>query len=225
MIVQTDDNVTLLAAGDVSAADLDEALTLAPILVAADGAAGQALAAGLRPRAVIGDLDSIDAATRAAIPEENLHLVAEQDSTDFDKCLRSIDAPLVLGLGLTGGRLDHELAAYSVLLERAERRCILVGAVDLCFLCPPLLRMEPPPGSRFSLFPLAPVRGRSQGLRWPIDGLPLAAGGRIATSNEVTGPVRVEVEAPGLLAIMPKAELRPAMAALRAAPGWGCRGG
>jgi thiamine pyrophosphokinase len=214
VIVDSSEPVTLLGAGDVTSTGLKAALSLAPILVAADGAAGRALAWGHLPAAVIGDLDSLDGADRAKIPEERLFRIAEQDSTDFDKCLRSMRAPLILGVGFTGARIDHELAAYSALVAPGRSPCILIGPVDICFAAPPSLRLDLAPGTRLSLFPLAVLRGRSRGLRWPIDAVPFAPAGPIGTSNEVTGPVTLGFDAPGMLVILPVAALAAAMAAL-----------
>ena len=215
----TDAPVTLIGAGAAADADLAEARAHAPRVVAADGGAGRALAAGLMPEAVFGDFDSLDAATRRAIPEARLHHVAEQETTDFDKALRHIAAPLVLGVGFLGARLDHLLAAQTVLARRAERRCLLIGGADLVFLCPPELSLDLDAGSRVSLYPLAEVRGRSEGLFWPIDGLTFAPGGVIGTSNRVTaGPVRLSMEAPAMLVILPRETLGAAVRAL-AGPG------
>ena len=193
---------------------LNRALRLAPILVAADGAAGRALALGHLPRAVIGDLNSLDGADRARIPADRLFRLAEQDTTDFDKCLRSIRAPLVIGVGFSGARLDHELAAYAGLLPAGRPPCILVGAVDLCFHAPRVLALDLPTGMRLSLMPLMPVTGRSEGLRWPIAGLGFRPDGRLGTSNEVTGPVRLGFDGPGMLVILPREALAAAAAAL-----------
>ena len=128
------------------------------------------------------------------------------------------NAPLMLAVGFTGGRLDHELAAYSALLRFASKSCIIIGPRDLVFHAPPELRLDLKPGSRLALFPLAPVTGRSEGLLWPIDGLDFAAGGRLGTSNTVTGPVRLQMDAPGMLVILPRAALRAAIDGLTAAP-------
>jgi thiamine pyrophosphokinase len=215
MIVDAAERVTLLGAGDLSAETLNQALSLAPILVAADGAAGQALALGHLPAAVIGDLDSLDGADRARIPAERVFLLEEQDSTDFEKCLRSIRAPLVLGVGFSGGRLDHELAAQAALLTGGRSPCILIGPVDLSFHAPRRLRLDLSPGSRLSLMPLMPVKGRSEGLRWPIAGLAFSPSGRTGTSNEATGPVGLRFDAPGMLVLLPREALDAAVAALR----------
>jgi thiamine pyrophosphokinase len=77
------------------------------------------------------------------------------------------------------------------------------------------------PGSRLSLWPLAPVRIASRGLVWPTDGLELAPQGRIGTSNAVAdGRVVLEPLAPALLAMVPVAGVDAVLAALSAAPDW-----
>lgn len=214
MIVDTYHNVTLLGAGEIGPADLDKALSLAPILVAADGAAAVALVHGHIPDAVIGDFDSLDDSVRTRIPRQRLHRIKEQDSTDFEKCLREIRAPLILGLGFMGARLDHELAAYNALVRWPDRRCILIGPVDICFHAPPSLNLAMTAGDRVSLFPMSAVQGESDGLRWPIKGLRFAPDGRIGTSNVATGPVRLSFDKPGMLVILPREALEVAMRAL-----------
>ena len=97
--------VTLIGGGAVTAEDLSLALSLAPVLVAADGGADAAIALGHLPDRSIGDFDSLDAAARDAIPAERLHRIAEQESTDFEKCLERIEAPLVIGVGYAQQRI------------------------------------------------------------------------------------------------------------------------
>jgi thiamine pyrophosphokinase len=215
-IVDSADAVTLIGGGPVAMRDYRAACALAPVLVAADGGGDRALALGGVPVAVIGDMDSLSAMGRARLSGV-IHPIAEQDSTDFDKALRHIRAPFVLGLGLLGGQVDHELAAISVLVRRAGVACLLVGRQDVIFAAPPVMQMDLRAGDRFSLFPLAPVTGRSTGLKWPIDGIGFAPGGRGGTSNMATGPVRLEIDAPGMLVIVPRARLVQAIAARVAA--------
>lgn len=224
MIVQKPQPVTLIGGAPVSGAVLRMALAIAPEVVAADGGAETALAAGLTPEAVIGDFDSITDAARTALPAQVLHHVAEQDSTDFEKCLSRIETPLIVGAGFIGARVDHQLAACTALVHFAARRCILLGEDDAMFLAPPDLALDLGLGRRFSLFPMGAVRGRSDGLKWPIDGLDLAPDGRIGTSNQTTGPVRLRAEAPRLLVIVPRDAAPAAARALVRAPGWDPRG-
>lgn len=220
-IVNSHDGVTVLGGGESSAETVDEVLRLAPILVAADGAAARALALGRMPDAVIGDFDSLSSEDAGRIPADRLHRIAEQDSTDFDKCLRNIAAPFVLAAGFMGARRDHELAAYNALVRRAQQKVLMVGEEDVCFVAPPELRMNLAPGMRVSLFPMAPVSGTSDGLRWPIDGIGFAPNGRVGTSNEATGgALRIALDSPEMLVFLPRGLLVPALAAVRAAPGW-----
>ncbi|MFO1203143.1 MAG: thiamine diphosphokinase [Tabrizicola sp.] len=218
-IVQSTHGVTLAGGGPFSARDLKLALRRAPVAVAADSGADRLLRHGVSPEAVIGDMDSISDRARAEIPQARQHLVAEQVTTDFDKALRSIEAPLVLALGFAGARLDHGLAAFSTLIARAERRCILIGPEDLAFAAPPRIELSLVPGEPFSLFPMARVTGRSEGLEWPIDGINFAPDGMIGTSNRVVARrVRLEFDQRGMLVILPRRRLDAAIRALRAGP-------
>ncbi len=213
--------MTLLGGGEAPAPSLRNALERAPILVAADGGADRALALGYRPELAIGDMDSISAAARQALgPDRMLH-IAEQDSTDFEKSLRSLPDALILGVGFTGARLDHTLAAMTALARNAHRRVLLLGARDLVFHCPPTLRLDLPEGSRLSLYPMQPVAGRSIGLEWPIEGIGFAPAGRTGTSNRTTeGTVELTMDGPGMLVILPARMLDIALAALRDTPPW-----
>lgn len=214
--------VTLVGGAPLGARDLALALRLAPCLVAADGGADRALAAGHMPQAVIGDFDSISPAARsavAAVPANQLHPITEQETTDFDKALRSIVAPFVLALGFAGARIDHGLAVFNTLVRHPDRCCIVLGARDAVFLCPPAITLRLRPGDRLSLFPMGPVTGHSVGLRWPVGGLAFAPDGRIGTSNAVSDPVvRLSFDAARMLVILPRARLRAALAGL--VPGW-----
>ncbi len=204
--------VTLVGGGPVARDDLRRALAHAPCLVAADGGAEHVLAAGLLPDRVIGDMDSISAASRDRLASR-LWPVGEQDSTDFEKCLARIDAPLILGLGFTGGRMDHALAALSVLARYGGPR-LLIGAEDVVFAAPAKAALDLAPGTRVSLFPMCEITGRSRGLEWPIDGLSFAPGGRAGTSNRATGRVTLAFDGPGMLVLLPRDCLAAALSAL-----------
>jgi thiamine pyrophosphokinase len=225
-LFRSETGVTLLGGGALGPGDLAAALALAPRLVAADGGAAAALAAGLMPEAVWGDMDSLPPAARARIPADRVHAIAEQETTDFDKALRHIAAPVVLAAGFTGDRVDHELAVYHVLAARAATRCIVIGSADLVLHAPPRLELDLPPGTRVSLFPLAEVTGRAEGLAWPIEGLAFHPARRIGTSNLATaGRVVLGFDGPGMLVILPRGQLAAAAAAVAAASVWSRAGG
>ena len=74
-----------------------------PVL-AADGGLMAAMEAGLLPQIVIGDVDSEKDELCGSVRQIRL---SGQDDTDFEKCLRLIDAPLIVGIGFLDGRFDH----------------------------------------------------------------------------------------------------------------------
>ncbi len=222
MIVHRSEPVSLIGGGEATEARLKRAMEVAPSLVAADGGADKALTFGVEPIAVIGDFDSVSQATLDAISQEKQHRVDEQDSTDFEKCLRVIDAPLVVGVGFTGARLDHQLAVLNTLVRYPAKRCILLGADDITFLCPPTLRLDMKDGEIVSLFPMGAVEGVSEGLKWPLTGLFCTPDGQISTSNQATGPIDISVTAPKMLAMLPVAYFEAVVEAFLARPGgWG----
>lgn len=213
-IVTTEGGVTLIGGGAVGRGELALALSLAPTLVAADGGADAALAEGQVPVAVIGDLDSISDAARAAIPGDALHRVAEQDSTDFQKCLTRISARFVIAVGFAGRRLDHTLAALTVMARLPGRPPVLmIAAEDVVFVCPPRLTLSLAAGTRVSLWPIGRAQGTSAGLRWPIDGIDFAPDGRVGTSNEAVGTVTLTMDG-SMLVLLPRDQTRAALAAL-----------
>jgi len=219
-IVSSRAPITLLGGSHHAEADLHAALGWGPRLVAADGGGDAALLAGQPPEAVIGDMDSLSASGREVL-RDVLHPVTEQETTDFDKALRAIDAPLVLAVGVSGGRMDHELAALTVLARHPDRPCLVIGNDSLVFLCPPRLRLALDPGTTVSVYPLAPGRVESHGLEWPTTGLDLAADARVGTSNRATGPVDLVPEGPGMLVILPRARLDVTVRSLLASGGAG----
>lgn len=216
-IVQSTNGVTLVGGGPVSQAQWRLATTRAPRIVAADSGADRALAAGYLPEAVVGDFDSISDGAKAKLGTARLFPIREQMTTDFDKALRSVDAPFTLALGFTGARVDHGLAVFNSLVRHGDRRCIVIGPRDVIFHAPPSLTVSLKPGDRLSLFPMAPVTGRSTGLEWPIDGLAFTPAGVIGTSNRVTAAqVRLHMDGPGMLVILPRARLDAALRSLLA---------
>ena len=215
VIVDVLEPVTLVGGGVLAAGDIAAALALAPRLVAADGGAEAVLAAGLMPEAVIGDFDSLSDAVRDSLPPERLHQVGEQDSTDFDKALRSIAAPAVLAVGFLGARVDHQLAAFNTLVQGHDSPCVLIGETEVIFHLTEAVELPTQAGDVVSLFPMQDVQGRSEGLEWPIDGLSMSPMGRIGTSNRAVGPMRLAPEGAGLLVIVPRRLLGAVLGQIR----------
>ncbi|MEM9011442.1 MAG: thiamine diphosphokinase [Pseudomonadota bacterium] len=208
-----DSPVALVGGGVLDRGDLDLARRYAAHFVAADGGADQLAALGQRPDAIVGDLDSLKdpAAWReAGVP---VHHSADQDTTDFEKCLDLLAAPLLLCIGFGGARLDHQLAALAALAARPSVPAILIDREEIVFQSRDAV-LDLAPGTRVSLFPMATSTGvRSEGLRWSVEGLTLAPAVRVGTSNvAIAGQVRVAFDRPGVLMLLPRDSLDAAVA-------------
>ncbi len=203
------DPVTLVGGGQSNATDLIEAMTIAPTLVAVDGGLVTVQKSNFTPDAVIGDMDSAPPEALDLVPEAHQHLISEQQSTDFDKALRSVDTPVIAGVGFCGGRIDHQLAVFHSLLLHANQPCVLLGESEVITLSPPHLRLEMECGDVVSLFPMVPVTGRSTGLEWPIEGLAFDPARFVGTSNRAIGKVELWMDAPGMLLILPRRYFKP----------------
>ena len=213
VIVQAEMPIGLFGGGEITSEDVSLVLNRVKSAVAADGGAAALIDSGRIPDAVIGDFDSLSSSHRAQIPADRLHPISEQNSTDFDKALRNVSAPVVLAAGFLGARVDHQLVAFNTLVRLQDRPCILLGAREVVFHAPPQIRLELTAGDTVSLFPLRRVTGRSDGLEWPINDLVLEPDGRVGTSNRALGALALEVDAPGLLAILPRSALDQVMQA------------
>ena len=200
ILVRSDQPVTLVGGGPVDGAQLSRATALAPTVIGADSGANRAHELGVTVDHIIGDMDSVDIEVLGRIPE---HLIAEQMSTDLDKCLYATEAPYYLGVGFTGGLIDHHLAACHSLIT-TDKKLILLGAEDICFRAPLDFQLDLPLGTRVSLFPMGEVTGRSTGLRWPIEGLEFSPVRKIGTSNEtVAETINLGFDCPQMLIILP----------------------
>ena len=95
-------------------------------LLAADGGANHLGRIGLRPAAVIGDLDSITPGIRAWVGEDRMVRRPDQDRTDLDKALEYAFSDLGLDglavLGATGGVDLMEALKARVEATKAKRK-------------------------------------------------------------------------------------------------------
>ena len=173
-------------------------------LLAADGGATPLLDLGRRPEIVIGDMDSA-----RSLPDDLPRMALDgQDDTDLQKCLARIETPVLVGLGFLDGRFDHGLAAiHALMMLDHDRPVMFVGTHDVILRLRDDVSFTAEAGCRVSIWPLGTQSfGLSDGLRWQLDGLQMAAGSLIGTSNEATGG-RVAIRAlagDGYAVILPR---------------------
>ena len=181
----------------------------AECVLAADGGANHLARIGVRPDAVVGDLDSIRPGVRSWVGEERMVLRTDQDFTDLHKTLEfAFDerrARQVIVLAATGGRLDHDLENLALLvrwasrgsLELRDERHRVVPVVDKTELATTT-------GQGISLMPVGRCESVfTRGLRWELHGEPLDLTGRTSVSNLSEGDrTEIRVEGGALLVFL-----------------------
>jgi thiamine pyrophosphokinase len=165
-------------------------------LIAADGGAYHALAMGLRPRVVVGDLDSLAPELAEELAAQGVELErypTAKNKTDLELALeRAIQdgAQEIVLLGALGGRLDQSLANVLLMAQRDWPATIqLVDATEIATVIHggEQMTLEASPGSTMSLLPLsAEVTGITYtGMLYPLDNATIALGSTRGVSNEV----------------------------------------
>ena len=218
-------HVVVVAAGDVDDDELRTAVGSgagtdgsAPTIIAADGAAGRVLAAGLRPDLVVGDGDSLDAesATRLERLGVAVHsFAADKDESDTELSLLAAlhqGAARVTLLGALGGpRPEHGIANLLLLADPRFDGLPMVLAAGATTMTrtgtadgPGRLDIAGDAGDWVSLFPLGDaVEGVfTQGLRYPLRGDTLRLGPSRGLSNELLGTEAVVTSRRGRLLVV-----------------------
>ena len=203
--------ILLVGAGPTSSTVIQAAATHVVTVVAADGGFQSAKAAGLDVALVVGDMDSQVGISKSQIFAK----IEDEDTTDFEKCLRVCAADIFLGVGFLGGRLDHQLAAFSTLLKE-PRPVVLIDEHQLVFPVPAQFYLELEAGAPVGFYPMLAVRVNLQGVQWPLNDAEMSPAGQIATSNKANGELLIlKVDGPGLLAILPVRYLGAVLDVLR----------
>jgi thiamine pyrophosphokinase len=176
-------------------------------ILAADGGAHHAVAMGLRPRVIVGDLDSVEAALVESLVAQGTELEKHptaKNETDLElaieRALRDGATEIVL-LGALGGRLDQSLANVLLMAQRDWPAPIhLVDANEIATVIHggEQIVLEAAPGSTVSLLPLsAEVTGITYtGMLYPLENATLLLGSTRGVSNEVVShPATVRIGA------------------------------
>lgn len=183
---------------------LREAVREADLVIAADGGGNLALALGLTPDLLVGDLDSYNAGGN-----ESFTIIQDpdQETNDLEKALNLAaerGAGSVTVFGATGQRLDHTLKNLSLLkrFQHSFNKLVYRDSYGDTLLIPNRVHMELPAGTILSLFPLSgKVKGiTTEGLKYPLKNEHLENGVRDGLSNRVvTSPVSITYKTGDLL--------------------------
>jgi len=167
------------------------------LLIAADGGAAHARAAGATPHVVVGDMDSLPPSLRDELAAAGTRFVtrpAAKDETDLELALLYAveqGAREILVLAALGGRLDQLVANLLLLAHPALTGATvrLVEGPQSAFLIRDQARIEGQPGDTVSLIPLGgDAHGvTTAGLRWPLHDETLRFGPARGVSNVLLG--------------------------------------
>ena len=212
-IVSAPSLICLVGGASLETTALSEIFSQVDAFIGVDGGVNHLLRAGIQPEAVIGDLDSISHEARHVHAAILCH-ISEQSTTDFEKALTRVAAPLVLAIGFTGGRMDHTLSVLNVMARSAERAIVLVSAEDASFVAAlGETRFAVPEGARVSVMPLGLATVSLSGVRWPFAKMLMAPAGFTSPSNvAVGGAVHLQTDGP-VLVTLPRAHLQTALKA------------
>jgi thiamine pyrophosphokinase len=185
----------------------------ADLVIAADGGTRHALAIGVTPHVVIGDLDSLSPDDLARLEAAGARIERSsprKDETDLELALLHAareGASEILLLAALGGRLDQTIANLLLLalpeLEGIDAR--IVEGTQEAFLIRGEALVEGQPGDTVSLIPLGgDAAGVTvDGLEWPLHEDTLRFGPARGVSNVLTGEqAHVRVRQGSLLCVI-----------------------
>lgn len=182
-------------------------------LIGADGGTRHILHLGLRPDAVVGDLDSLEPETVAGLADSGVEIErfpVAKDQTDLELAIErglAAGAGEVLLLGALGGRLDQTLANLLILAQRnwpVPLRLAEGDQLAQVLRSGECLTLHAAPGSTVSAIPLSPtVTGITYtGLEYPLVDATLAIGSTRGVSNVVaSSPATITIREGVLLVV------------------------
>ncbi len=205
--------IIIFANGDLP--DLNKARALLredDYILCADGGARHALALGLTPNLVIGDMDSLEKDEWKKLEESNVPVELyprDKNETDLELALDraiELEPKEIIIVAALGGRLDQTLGNIAILNNRylVTRNIRLDDGVEEIFFCQSQALVHGRSGDIVSLIPWGnPVHGiQTQGLRWSLNNETLHPEKTRGISNEMLGDVvNIEISSGALLII------------------------
>ena len=201
--------VVITGGGEISPAAASAVVSLRPpVVIAADSGLDHAVAAGIEPTHLIGDLDSLSAAGRMWAYAHGLAIdehPSDKDATDTELALAMAAESADPGTGLlvvggAGERLDHLLGILLALGGTAAARFdavrAVIGSTEFTVVHEGHRAViDMAAGTTFSVLALHGGCGHAEvrGAKWPLDG-PLSPTEARGISNVAEGTVTVHAQ-------------------------------
>ena len=180
-------------------------------ILCADGGTRHAIALGLTPNVIIGDLDSVTDKERRKMKEMGVEVIQhpiDKNETDLELAINhalTFNPDAILILAALGGRMDQTLANIALLsnLQLATCNIKLADGVEEIFFCRDQAQVEGRSGDIVSLIPWqGEVTGVfTENLRWHLHHETLYPEKTRGISNEMTADVATVSIKSGLLLI------------------------
>jgi len=193
-------------------------------VICADGGTGHALALGLTPNLVIGDIDSLDKEQWQKLEDAGVPIELfprDKNETDLELALNraiELEPREIIIVGALGGRLDQILGNTALLsdvrlstLRHDSGRAFdirLDDGVEEIFFCRDQVEVQGRSGDIVSLIPWGnSVQGvQTQNLKWLLHNETLFPDKTRGISNQMTGEVASIKIASGLLLVIHRRE-------------------
>jgi thiamine pyrophosphokinase len=205
--------IVIFANGEIPNLEKVRALMRADdFILCADGGTHHALALGLMPQLVIGDMDSVAAEEFQRIKESGAAIELfprDKNETDLELALQTAskkNPDEILVIGALGGRLDQTLGNLA-LLSNAQLSSVdakLDDGLEEIFFCREQVQVEGRSGEIVSLIPWqGKVEGiETENLKWPLRDETLYPEKTRGISNEMSaGVARVKIKSGVLLVV------------------------
>jgi len=201
--------IIIFANGDLP--DLDKARALlreSDFIIAADGGTRHALALGLTPNIIIGDLDSLNV-ERLTFNAEIIQSPADKNETDLELAIQhalTLNPEQIIIAAALGGRLDQTLANIALVsnVQRSTSNVRLDDGIEEVFFCHEQTQIKGASGDIVSLIPWqGEVTGIvTTGLKWPLQNEILYPQKTRGISNEMMNDTATIQIKSGLLLII-----------------------
>ena len=201
--------IIIFANGDLPDPDKTHALLReSDFIIAADGGTRHALALGLTPNIIIGDLDSLNV-ERLTFNAEIIQSPADKNETDLELAIQhalTLNPEQIIIAAALGGRLDQTLANIALVsnVQRSTSNVRLDDGIEEVFFCHEQTQIKGASGDIVSLIPWqGEVTGIvTTGLKWPLQNEILYPQKTRGISNEMTGDTATIQINSGLLLIV-----------------------
>ena len=177
-------------------------------ILCADGGTRHAIALGLTPNLIIGDMDSFDV-ERLTFNVQRIQHPTDKNETDLELAINhaiTLNPDQILILAALGGRMDQTLANISLLSNSslATHHLRITDGVEEIFFCRDQVKVEGRGGDIVSLIPWqGEVTGVfTENLRWHLHHETLYPDKTRGISNEMTADVATITVQSGLLLIV-----------------------